>query len=50
MDVLLRELALLLTVRAVWRVSRTAAVLLPPYLAWTTFATVLTADIARRNC
>lgn len=48
-DVLLLEVALVLTVRAVWRVSRPAAVVLLPYLAWTTFATVLTADIHRRN-
>lgn len=48
-DVVLLEVALLLTVRAIWRVSRPAALVLLPYLAWTTFATVLTADIARRN-
>ena len=48
-DVVLLEVALVLTVRAVWRVSRPAALVLLPYLAWTTFATVLTADIARRN-
>lgn len=48
-DVVLLEVALVLTVRAVWRVSRPAALVLLPYLAWTSFATVLTADIHRRN-
>lgn len=48
-DVVLLEVALLLTVRAIWQVSRPSAVLLLPYLAWTTFAAVLTADITRRN-
>lgn len=48
-DALLLEVSLALTVRAVWRVSRPAAVLLLPYLAWTSFALVLTADITRRN-
>ncbi len=48
-DVVLLEVALVLTVRAIWRVSRPAALVLLPYLAWTTFATVLTADIHRRN-
>lgn len=48
-DVVLLEFALLLTLRAIWRVSPPAALVLLPYLAWTSFATVLTADIHRRN-
>jgi tryptophan-rich sensory protein len=31
------------------RVSRPAALLLLPYLGWVTFATILNAEIARRN-
>jgi benzodiazapine receptor len=41
--------ALVATVVAFARVRLTAALLLLPYLAWTSFATVLTAAIARRN-
>lgn len=41
--------AVALTVRAMWPVSRVAALLLVPYLAWVAFATVLTAGIWRRN-
>jgi translocator protein len=36
-------------VRRAWPVSRAAAVVLAPYAAWTAFATVLSAAIARRN-
>lgn len=35
--------------KAIWKVSRPSALILLPYLAWTTFALVLTADITRRN-
>jgi len=38
-------LAILATIRAFWRVSRGAAVLLVPYLAWVGFATALNAAI-----
>ena len=41
--------ALIATVVAFARVRLTAALLLLPYLAWTSFATFLTAAIARRN-
>ena len=41
--------ALMLTIRAVARVSRPAAVLLVPYLLWTSFALVLNAAIWRLN-
>ncbi len=42
-------IALVATVVAIGRVSRVAALVLLPYLAWSTFALVLTADITRRN-
>ena len=35
--------------RRAWAADRTAGVALAPYVAWTGFATVLTAAIARRN-
>lgn len=40
-DITLLWLTLLFTVRAFWRADRAAAVLLVPYLAWTTFAFAL---------
>ena len=42
-------LAVAATVVAFWRIRPGAGVLLLPYLAWTGFATVLTAEIWRRN-
>jgi benzodiazapine receptor len=41
--------AILATVAQFWRVRRSAALLLVPYLAWVSFASILNADIARRN-
>jgi tryptophan-rich sensory protein len=41
--------AVVATIVAFARVRTAAAVLLLPYLAWTTFATLLNLDIARRN-
>ena len=41
--------SILATVAAFWPVRRAAAVLLVPYLAWVSFASVLNAEIARRN-
>lgn len=41
--------AILLTIVAYWRISRLAALLLVPYLLWTTFATALNVAIWRRN-
>lgn len=35
--------------RRTWTLDRTAGVALLPYAAWTSFATVLSAEIARRN-
>jgi len=47
--IVLMWFAILATVIAAWRVSRPAAWLLLPYLAWVTFATVLNAAIWRLN-
>ena len=41
--------AIVATIREFWGSSRPAAALLLPYLGWVTFATVLNADIRRRN-
>lgn len=41
--------AILLTILSYWRISRLAALLLLPYLLWTTFATFLNIAIWRRN-
>ena len=40
---------ILATIGEFWRVRRAAAVLLLPYLAWVSFASILNAEIARRN-
>lgn len=48
-DVLLLWALILATAIAFWRVSRFAAVLLVPYLAWVTFAAALTLAIWRLN-
>lgn len=37
------------TIALFWRVRRPAALLLVPYLAWVSFASILNAEIARRN-
>lgn len=49
LDVLPLLAAVAMTVRAMWSVSRPAALLLVPYLSWVAFATALTAEIWRRN-
>lgn len=41
--------AILVTILAFWRVDRRAALLLMPYLGWVTFASILNAEIVRRN-
>jgi tryptophan-rich sensory protein len=42
-------LSILGTIATFWRVRPAAALLLVPYLAWVSFASLLNADIARRN-
>lgn len=42
-EIVLLWLALLVTIRAFWRISKTAACLLLPYLAWVSFAIALNA-------
>lgn len=41
--------AIVMTIRAFWPISRPAALLLVPYLLWTTFATALNASIWWKN-
>ena len=41
--------SILATIGGFWRVRPLAAVLLVPYLGWVSFASVLNAEIARRN-
>ena len=48
-EVVLLWVAIVLTIVAFARISRVAALLLVPYLLWTTFATVLNAAIWRLN-
>lgn len=48
-EIALLWLAILATLLAVRRVSKTAAWLLAPYLAWLTFATALTFAMWRFN-
>ena len=47
--ILLLDLTLVALVATAWRLSRPAAWLLVPYLAWTLFATLLNAAIMRLN-
>ena len=48
-EVLVLLLLIAATIVAFWRVSRVAAVLLLPYLAWVAFASALTWSIWQRN-
>ena len=41
--------AILATIRTFWRLDRTAALLLLPYLAWVSYATLLNGTIWRLN-
>jgi translocator protein len=43
------DLALIVTIALFWRVRRTAALLLVPYLAWLLFATLLNWEFLRLN-
>ena len=42
-------ISILATIAAFWRIDRSAALLLAPYLGWVTFASLLNAEISRRN-
>ncbi len=42
-------IAILATIAQFWRVRRSAALLLLPYLAWVSLASILNAEIVRRN-
>ena len=42
-------LAIVATIAASWKISRMAALLLVPYLAWVTFAAALNLSVARLN-
>jgi benzodiazapine receptor len=48
-EVLVLEASTVDLARRSWQVDRGAGIALLPYAAWTTFATVLTAVLARRN-
>jgi tryptophan-rich sensory protein len=48
-DVIALILAILATTTAFWQISRAAGLMLLPYLAWVSFATVLNAEILRLN-
>ena len=48
-EVLLLEASTVDLVRRTWRLDRPAGAALLPYAAWVTFATAMTAEIARRN-
>ena len=48
-DIVLLLNAIIVTVFAFFKISRTAAILLVPYLAWVSFATVLNASIYLLN-
>lgn len=48
-EVALLDAAVLATLILFWRIDRIAGTLLIPYLAWTSFATVLNASIVRLN-
>jgi tryptophan-rich sensory protein len=49
LEIVVLWVAIALTIGAFWRVSRLAALLLVPYLLWTTFATALNASIWWKN-
>jgi tryptophan-rich sensory protein len=48
-EILVLNAVILLTILAAWRVSKTAALLLVPYLLWSTFAAVLNGAIWQMN-
>jgi len=48
-DIIALDAAIAATIVAFWRVRPDAAALLSPYLAWSSFATALNAELLRRN-
>jgi len=48
-EIVVLNVAIILTILAAWRVSKVAAVLLVPYLCWTLFATLLNGAIWNLN-
>jgi translocator protein len=48
-DILFLEVAVIMTIISANRVSKYSAILLAPYVAWITFATVLSFDITLLN-
>ena len=48
-DIVALDAAIGATIVAFWRVRPDAAALMVPYLAWSSFATVLNAELLRRN-
>jgi benzodiazapine receptor len=48
-DIVLLVLLVIATIAAFWRIDRIAAYLMIPYLAWISFATLLTASIWQLN-
>jgi tryptophan-rich sensory protein len=48
-EILLLNVAIVLAILAAWRVSKTAAILLAPYLCWTLFAALLNGAIWHLN-
>ncbi|TWF75670.1 TspO/MBR related protein [Pseudonocardia hierapolitana] len=49
LEVLALEASTVDLARRTWRLDRNAGIALLPYVAWTTYATALTAELARRN-
>lgn len=49
LDIVVLWLLIAATIAAFWRISRTAAILLVPYLAWVSFAGALTYSLWQRN-
>jgi len=48
-EIVALKISIIMTIATFWKISRTAALLLVPYLLWTMFATVLNASIWWKN-